>query len=143
MGDIADLIDKVVYLDSKVFIYAVEGFAQHRPFIEELFRQIDGGRIDAVTSELTMAEVLVKPFEAGREDIGDLYRELLQTSGHLTVVPIDRSILMQAARYRSVLGVKLPDAIHVATALAANCDVLLSNDQKIRVPDSIALHPLR
>lgn len=143
MGDIADLIDKVVYLDSNVFIYAVEGFAQHRPFIEELFRQIDGGRIDAVTSELTMAEVLVKPFEAGREDIGDLYRELLQTSGHLTVVPIDRSILMQAARYRSVLGVKLPDAIHVATALAANCDVLLSNDQKIRVPDSIALHPLR
>lgn len=96
MGDIADLIDKVVYLDSNVFIYAVEGFAQHRPFIEELFRQIDGGRIDAVTSELTMAEVLVKPFEAGREDIGDLYRELLQTSGHLTVVPIDRSILMQA-----------------------------------------------
>ncbi len=66
MGDIADLIGKVVYLDSNVFIYAVEGFAERRPFVEGPFRQIDSGRIDAVTSELTLAEVLVKPFEAGR-----------------------------------------------------------------------------
>ncbi len=50
---------------------------------------------------------------------------------------------MHAARYRSVLGIKLPDAIHVATALAAHCDVLLSNDQKLRVPDGIALHSVR
>ena len=142
MGDVTDLIGKVVYLDSNVFIYAVEGFAGHRRFLEDLFREIEAGRIEAVTSELTIAEVLVKPFETGREDIADVYRELLETRGHLTLVPIDGAILIQAARHRAALGIKLPDAIHVATALVTGCDALVSNDRGMRAPASIALHPI-
>jgi hypothetical protein len=45
------------------------------------------------TSELTLAEVLIKPLESGRHDIAALHEELLQSSEHLNVVPIDRAIL--------------------------------------------------
>lgn len=139
MGDLAGLTGKAVYLDTNVFVYAVEGFAPHRAFVEGLFRAVDAGRLRAVTSELTLAEVLVKPLELGRTDIAELYTDLVQDSGRLTVVPIDRTILMEAARYRVELGLRLPDAIHVATAVAAGCDALLSNDQGLKVPAGLRL----
>jgi predicted nucleic acid-binding protein len=59
MAGVADLLGKAVYLDTNVFVYAVEGFARHRTFIEDLFREIEVGHLDAVTSELTLAESLV------------------------------------------------------------------------------------
>ncbi|MGH6913333.1 MAG: type II toxin-antitoxin system VapC family toxin [Geminicoccales bacterium] len=142
MGGVDALAGKVVDLDANVFVYAVEGFAEHQGFIDELFRSIDSGHVSAVTSELTLAEVLIKPLETRRHDVAAVYEELLQSSEHLNVVPIDRAILISAARHRADLGVKLPDAIHVATAIAVGCDVLLSNDQKLRVPDEIGLRAL-
>jgi hypothetical protein len=98
MAGVADLLGRAVY----------EGFARHRVFIEELFCEIEAGHANAVTSELTLAEALVKPLEIDRQDIADLYIELIQSSDHLIVIPIDRSILVDAAHYRARLGIKLP-----------------------------------
>lgn len=142
MGDVDALVGKVVYLDANVFVYAVEGFAENQSFVDELFRSIDGGDVAAVTSELTLAEVLIKPLATGRHDIAAVYEQLLRRSESLNVVPIDRAILVDAARHRASLGIKLPDAIHVATAVAVGCDVLLSNDRTLRVPDDIELRDL-
>lgn len=142
MGRVDALIGKGVYLDTNVFVYAVEGFPEHQAFVDELFRSIDDGHVAAVTSELTLAEVLIKPLETGRDDIAAVYEQLLQNSEHLNVVPIDRAILASAARHRADLGIMLPDAIHVATAIAIGCEVLLSNDQKLRVPEGIELRPM-
>lgn len=142
MGGVDALIGKGVYLDANVFVYAVEGFAEHQAFVDELFRSIDDGHVAAVTSELTLAEVLTKPLETGRDDVATVYEELLQSSEHLNVVPIDRAIPLSAARHRASLGIKLPDAIHVATAMAVGCDVVLSNDHKLRVPGGIELRAL-
>jgi predicted nucleic acid-binding protein len=32
------------------------------------------------------------------------------------------------------------DAIHVATALAASCDVFLTNDRRLKVPPDLSRH---
>jgi predicted nucleic acid-binding protein len=98
--------------------------------------------VDGVTRELTLAEALVKSLEVGSQDIADLYAELIESSGRLLVVPIDRSILMDAALYRAPLGIKLPDAIHVATAVTAGCEIFLSNDRKIKTPAEMRLQRL-
>jgi len=37
------------------------------------------------------------------------------------------------------LGLKLPDAIHVASAAASGCALLLSNNRQLRMPDGIML----
>lgn len=54
-------------------------------------------------------------------------------------MPVDRSILVAAARLRAQLTLRLPDAIHVATALAADCELFVSNDRRVRLPDSMTL----
>ena len=140
MGKITSLARKSVYLDTNLIVYAVEGFDEHRAFLEGLFRLIDAGQTTAVTSELTLAEALVRPLEAGHDDVIKLYDNLLQNSERLGFLPIDRSILLEAARYRAELGIKLPDAIHVATAIAGNCDVFLTNDKRIKLPPGLTLH---
>jgi len=93
MGSVDALIGKGVYLDANVFVHAVEGFPEHQAFVDELFRSIDDGHVFAVTSELTLAEVLIKPLETGRDDVVAIYEQMLQSSEHLNVVPIDRAIL--------------------------------------------------
>ena len=50
-----------LYLDTNIFVYALEGYPVFRPILTSLFAAIDRGDIQAVTSELTLAEVLVKP----------------------------------------------------------------------------------
>jgi len=128
-----------IYLDTNVFIYAVEAVADYAAAINELFDLMDAGTISAFTSELTLAEALAKPLEVGRYDLVEIYEEMLTSSAWLSVLPVERSILIEAATLQAQLGLRLPDAIHVATAVAAGCLALLSNDHRLRVPASIEL----
>ena len=68
-----------------------------------------------------------------------LYTGLLQPSDHLAVVPVERPILIEAARQRAALRLRMPDAIHVATAVTAGCDVFLTNDSRLKLPPHVSL----
>ena len=46
-----------VYLDTNIFIYALEGYPDFVDELTELFESLDAGNLSAVTSELTLAEV--------------------------------------------------------------------------------------
>jgi predicted nucleic acid-binding protein len=122
-----------VYLDANVFIYALEGHARYAPLLSDLFRAIDRGEVQAVTSELTLAEVLVKPFADASVERQAVFQRALRTTGSRTVAPIDREVLIEAARLR------LPDAIHVATARLSGCRTFISNDQRLRTSTGLAV----
>ena len=61
MGKLSDLLGSTVYLDSNIIIYAVEGLPEYAAAIQALLEAMDSGEITGVTSDLTLAEVLVKP----------------------------------------------------------------------------------
>lgn len=48
------------------------------------------------------------------------------------MVPIERSILTEAAAIRARTKLKLPDAIHAASAIASECTTFLTNDKQFR-----------
>ncbi|MDY6805143.1 MAG: type II toxin-antitoxin system VapC family toxin [Cyanobacteriota bacterium] len=120
-----------VYLDTNIFIYAVEGYAQFKAELNELFEAFDEGNLKAVTSELTLAEVLVKPLIDNNAKVRSAYENAIQNSQVLEVVPIDRTILIESARLRSTTSLRLPDAIHVATAILNRCETFLTNDKRL------------
>jgi predicted nucleic acid-binding protein len=130
------LIDRIsgtrLYFDTNIFIYALEGFPDYADDIKELFSAVDSSKLSAVTSELTLAETLVKPFVDSDLQRQEMYRNVLKNSEALTVVPVSREILIESARLRSVSSLRLPDAIHLSTALAAGCSSFVTNDRKIR-----------
>jgi len=120
-----------VYLDANIWIYALEGFAPFAQPLEALFGRIDAGELTAITSELTLAELLVKPLQMGQDQSQRAYLETLQSGPTLTMAPVSRAVLLDAARLRAQQpALKLPDAIHAATALACNASVFVTNDAR-------------
>jgi predicted nucleic acid-binding protein len=53
-------------------------------------------------------------------------------------------LTIEAARLRSLSRIKLPDAIHAATALQKGCSSLLTNDDRLRIEgvDVVRWHEL-
>jgi len=132
MGLIEALKGHRTYIDANLFIYAVEQVAPFAAVLDTLFRQVASGAQTAVTSELTLAEVLVRPFAATSEQDRMAFERAVRTQGGLRVVPVSRGILVEAARLRASTRLKLPDAIHLATAMQYECPVFLTNDTRIR-----------
>lgn len=126
-----------IYLDANVWIYALEGYAAYAASLTALFARIDAGELIAITSELTLAEVLVKPFADGNIALQEIYTETLQDRNAVIIVPVTRDILVNAARLRAQHPTfKMPDALHAASALASNARYFISNDARFAtVPD--------
>ncbi len=132
------LIDEIgagpVALDTVAFIYFIEEHPRFLQAVEPVFEAIDKGRLAAVTSSLTLLEVLVVPFRAGNVVLADRYEQALTRSRGLTLIDIDRGQLRAAAQLRSVFPkVRTPDAIQVSAALSAGCSALLTNDRELPV----------
>ena len=135
MDILSRIAARKVYCDVNIFIYALEGFPEIEAALKALFKGIDTGTIDAVTSELALAEALIKPFENRNVQHQAIYDAAIRNRKGLEVVPVSRNVLIEAARLRGTSGLKLPDAIHVATALQSGCAVFLTNDDRIKHPN--------
>jgi len=132
MGRVTAELGQRIYVDANIVIYAVEGFADYADRIQALLEAMDAGEVVAVSSELTLAETLVKPLKDQKPAIQQAYRTFLTLTPTLEVTPISRDILEDAAKWRATTKLKLPDAIHLATAFRRNCDSFLTNDDVFR-----------
>lgn len=142
MGMLNAIAGSRVYLDANVVIYAIEGFAPTAAALQALFARFDRGELHAITSELTLAETLVKPIRDSNPSARDAYERLLRSSAALTVAPVTRDVLIRAAVIRASSTLKLPDASHAATALAAACTTFLTNDQGFAAVAALPVLPL-
>jgi predicted nucleic acid-binding protein len=124
--------NRKVYLDTNIFIYALEGFPDFVDELTELFESLQQGTLSAVTSELTLAEVLVMPFVDRNLERQTEYQQVLQSSDALYVAAVTRNVVIEAARLRALNNLRLPDAIHVATAILTGCETFLTNDRRLR-----------
>jgi predicted nucleic acid-binding protein len=125
-----------LYLDANVFIYAIEGEPRLADPIRDFFEALHQSGNRAVTSELTLAEVLPKAHEVHRRS----YFNLIVWSQIVDLQPVSRDILIETADYRRMAGMpKLPDAIHVVTAVRSNCRTILSADDGLKLPEGYAM----
>jgi predicted nucleic acid-binding protein len=132
-----------VYLDANVWIYALEGYEAFAASLAALFARIDAGELIAVTSELTLAEVLVKPIADGHRAIQDRYLEALQPHDALVLVPVDRFLWINAATLRAhTPALKLPDAVHAVSALATGARDFITNDARFRSVTGLSVRML-
>ncbi|MCD2172657.1 type II toxin-antitoxin system VapC family toxin [Rhizobium sp. C4] len=131
-----------IYLDTNIFIFALEGEdAELRMVLAELFSIApQKNEIRFVTSLITVSEGLVRPYRLAHADLIDQYERTLLDSPWLQNIPVDFRILQTAAILRAQnLGLKLPDAIHLATALLLGCSVFLTADLGIK--EGCGRHP--
>jgi predicted nucleic acid-binding protein len=129
---LADLTGQQLYFDTNIFIYALEHHVDHAVVVDALFAMVDAGQITAVTSEITLAECLVKPFADGDSNLQIRYQAAVSPRPNFSVSSLTRTILIRAAEIRALHKPRLPDAIHLATALNDSCQIFITNDKVLR-----------
>lgn len=87
--------------------------------------------IQVVSSELTLLETLTGAFKRNDPQLIADYEKVL-TASEMKLIPITAGLLRQAARLRTTINLKTPDAIHAATALALGCVQLITNDTDLK-----------
>jgi predicted nucleic acid-binding protein len=123
-----------VYVDANVFIYFIEGSAEFEGRAKRFFNLADDRRASLWTSELTIAECLYGAHRLGSRPLAAAYVSLFDDKDLLRLLPIDRAILKSAAAVGAATRSKLIDAVHLASAVAASCEVFVTNDRSIRAP---------
>ena len=58
-----------------------------------------------------------------------VYLDLLLWSGFIALIPVSRDILIETAALRAESRFKLPDAVHLVSAIQAQCRFFVSSDR--------------
>lgn len=119
----------VVALDTPVFVYFLEHHPRYYAAARALLRRIERGEVAGALSSLVFAELLVPAYRAGDRPLAKRILGLLTAFPHLQVVDVSPRIAAQAAELRAAHGLRTPDAIHAATALAAQAAGIVTNDR--------------
>lgn len=123
---------RLVALDTSIFIYQLEANERNIPLANEIFRWLENEDSRAVTSTLTMTELLAGPYRNADDQLVDEYFALLSRFPHLTWTAPDLEIADIAAKLRAQHRLRTPDALLAATALSAGATGLISNDAVFR-----------
>lgn len=132
----------IAYVDTQVFIYSIEKISPYYDLLIPLWEASDAGKLTIITSELTIMEVLTGPMKGDDERLVATYENLLDGT-EVQLVPIDKGILREAARFRAQTSLRTPDAIHAATALSIGCSTFITNDISFRAIASLPVQILK
>jgi predicted nucleic acid-binding protein len=116
----------LVLVDSAPIIYVLERHRRFAPRFRPLFERQRAGAIGFAVTTVTIAEVLTGPLKGGEEALARRYRAVMES---WEVVSLTADIAESAARFRAGLGLRLADAIQVASAIAVNVDALVTHDR--------------
>lgn len=120
-----------VLIDTNPIVYVLEGNDLGIPF-EPLFADIEQGRIRAIVTPITVAEVVAGPLKHGKEELAERYRRALVAAKGWGLRVIDDEIAILAARIRVRQGLKLADALQLAVAIHEGCYAVVTHDRDFR-----------
>ncbi len=126
-----------------VFIYHFEDHPEFSLITEKLFDAVEKGKYRAVTSFVSLIEILVKPKREGAAKAVADYRDLLLTFPNLEFVPIDLHVADIASSLRAKYAIRTPDAIQLATAITSGASAFITNDDKLTKIEEIKTVLLR
>ena len=134
-----------IFWDTNLFIYLLEGSGELFRAVDHLLSRMVERRDELLTSTLTLGEVLVKPLEVGRPEWAERYEKFLDAPG-IHLIPFDRHGAKVYARLRLDRALRPPDAIQLACAASAGCNLFITNDERLSrkvVPGVDFIVPLR
>lgn len=120
-----------LYLDTNVFVRAFEGTDDVSAALRRLLGRTHVGKAFLVTSQLTLAEAIQKPYADGNDTLVETYKNwLIEGTNTLTIGQIRVDVLYYSAVLRNhYKSMRLPDAIHASTAFAMEATHLVTADK--------------
>ena len=123
-----------LYLDANPIVYSIEGVPDFRlAALDWMQRAEADGAV--ITSRLSRLECRVKPLRDGNKDLLEAFEGFFARKG-LEIVEVTAEVIEAATQLRATRNFRAPDAIYLASALAAKADVFLTGDRNLaRCPD--------
>jgi predicted nucleic acid-binding protein len=117
-----------IALDTSILIYHMESNARYVALADAVFSWIEKAGHEAVTSTITMTELLVPSYREKDEDRVDQFYGLLSTYPNLRWIPPDLETADLAAQLRATYRLRTPDALQAAMALRVQATGFVTND---------------
>lgn len=119
-----------IYPDSSVVIYFVERTPGFRASVSAAFRRAYQVGCQFVVSDLTYLECRVLPLRANDTRLLGLFDTFFgQPIVDRRMLATD--IVEHATALRAYHGLRVPDALHLATALKYQCDMFWTGDRRL------------
>ena|SRR5579884_1673709 len=119
-----------VFWDTNLFIYLFENNPQWAQSVIQMRERMLARRDELLTSWLTVGEVLTKPKELRNAILEKTYLNFF-LSGSLELIPFDLDAAQRYSEIRSRERVRPADSIQLACAAVANCDLFVTNDNRL------------
>jgi predicted nucleic acid-binding protein len=119
-------------IDTMVFIYHFEDNPIYNTITGTLFKLIEDGEIRAVTSTLSMMEILVKPKRLSNHAAVEDYKYALTNFPNLHLRNLDLEVAEKAAEIRARRNLRPPDAVQLATCIVEDASAFITNDIQLR-----------
>lgn len=117
-----------VALDTCIFIYQWEANPRYSPLTDSIFSSLDQAEFTAVSSTITMTELLVHPYrDHDLERVNDLIG-LLSSYPNLEWIAPTLAIAVLSAEIRATHRLSTPDALQAATAVHTSASAMITND---------------
>lgn len=135
-------MEKIIGLDTSLFIYL---FEENPSFFEKsskIFRAIEKGKYKGVFSVIGMIEILTGPKKQGRIGMSAQYEYHLRHFRNLSIIGINERIVWLSSDLRAKYGITTPDAIHIATAIDVGAQKFITNDKALKKVTEIKVEML-
>ena len=123
---------KRVALDTSIFIYQAQAHPKYSVLTQPLFSWIEQPRSCAISSTITLTEILVQPIRNKDESLESALAGLLCRYPNLNLIPVSVAIAAVAARHRADYNLKTPDALQSATCVCSEVSLFITNDAVFR-----------
>jgi predicted nucleic acid-binding protein len=120
----------LVFLDTNIFIYLFEDSGARGERVSQLIQRMAERKDRLATSALTLGEILVKPLELGNVALAKRYEAYFRSS-EVLLTPLDATTSLRYAELRCDRTIRPPDAIQLACAASAGCDLFITNDESL------------
>jgi len=117
-----------IALDTSIFIYHLQPSPKYLVYTDLIFAWLERPESNAITSTITMTELLVQPYREGDEQLANDFYGLLSTYPNLDWIAPNLEIAEIAARIRALHRLRTPDALQAATAVHSQATGLITND---------------
>ena len=120
-----------VCIDTNVFLNVLNKEKAYLSYSREVLLAISRGDLEAIIPTLVISEVLTGFYIEKRKTDAEEFLAAIVTHEHMKVIPLSMDIAVSSAIVRAKTGLKLPDAMILATAIENRTNYIVSNDENL------------
>lgn len=118
-----------IFWDTNLFLYLLQSMGEPSRRTAQLRRRMIERGDELVTSSLTLGELLVHPIEHRNGTVRSEIERVIPAGA--TVLPFDARAARKFAEFRAESPISASDAIQLACASVARCDLFVTNDDRL------------